>query len=161
MESSYEDTLLHSCLGIIGLRKQASHNEQWHYIIAGVLLPVFLLFLTTSCQLTQSAFARTTNNAGAAFAAASQTLNYAHHGKVTAAYARSAFAAYQNELSGLDQQLPLQAGAPDAASVHQLLSVYAQAMQVVNQPCLDTSCAWRPQIATLNRASEAFLKVGG
>ncbi|MBV9712347.1 MAG: PRC-barrel domain-containing protein [Ktedonobacteraceae bacterium] len=40
--------------------------------------------------MTQSAFARTTNNAGAAFAAASQTLNYAHHGKVTAAYARSA-----------------------------------------------------------------------
>ena len=84
-----------------------------------------------------------------------------HQGKVTAAYARAAFANYQSELSGLDQQLPSQTGAPDAASVQHLLRLYKPAMQAINQPCLDASCDWRSQLASLMQASEAFLKAGG
>ncbi len=125
------------------------------------LILVLLVFLTAGCQLAQSAFVKTTNNAGAAFSAASLTLSYAHQGKVTAAYARAAFANYQSELSGLDQQLPSQSGAPDAASVQQLLRLSNPAMQAINQPCLDASCDWRSQLAALTRASEAFLKAGG
>jgi hypothetical protein len=122
---------------------------------------VFLLLVTTSCQLTQSAFAKTTNNAGAALAAASLTFSDMHQGKVTSAYARAAFANYQSELSGLDQQLLSQNGAPTAMSVQQLLSVYKPAMQVIDQPCLAASCAWHLQLVALNRARDAFLKAGG
>ena len=122
---------------------------------------VSLLLVTTSCQLTQSAFARTTNNAGAALAAASLTLSDMHQGEITSAYARAAFANYQNELSGLDQQLPSQNGAPTPRSVQQLLRVYKPAMQVIDQPCLAASCAWRSQLVALNRARDAFLKAGG
>ncbi len=117
--------------------------------------------MTTSCQIAQSPFARMTTTAGAAFSAASLTLSDVHQGKITSAYAHTAFANYQSELSGLDQQLPSQAGASNTASVHQLLRLYKLAMQAINHPCLDVSCDWRSQRTSLNRASEVFLKAGG
>ncbi len=111
--------------------------------------------------MSQSAFARTANNAGAAFAAASTTLSYVHTGKLTTAYAQSSFAGYQNELSNVDQQLPSQQGAPDTHSIQHLIQLYKTAMQAINQPCLEASCDWHTQVADLNRASDAFLKAGG
>jgi len=145
-----------------GTPQQQSHrfSSRRTQILCALIL-VSLLIVTTSCQLTQSAFVRTTNNAGAALAAASLTLSDMHQGKVTSAYARAAFANYQSELSGLDQQLLSQNGAPTPMSVQQLLSVYKPAMQVINQPCLVASCAWRSQLVALNRARDAFLKAGG
>jgi hypothetical protein len=132
-----------------------------HHRAIFALIFVALLLVTSGCQLTQSSFARTANNAGAAFAAASLTLSYVHEGKITYAYARSTFMSYQSELQGLDQQIPSQAGAADMQTVRLLLDTYRSAMQVVNQPCLDASCNWRPQLASLDRASKAFLKAGG
>jgi hypothetical protein len=119
------------------------------------------LLTLTSCQFTQSAFAKTTGDAGAAFAAASTTLSYAHEGKITYAYASSSFVNYQSELDGLDQQLPSQQGAPDMRTVQHLIDLYRPAIWVVDLPCLSDSCAWRTQIATLNSASQAFLQAGG
>jgi hypothetical protein len=124
------------------------------------LLPI--LFLTfTSCQFTPSAFAKTTGDAGAAFAAASTTLSYAHQGKITYAYAVSSFVNYQSELAGLDQQLPSQQGAPDMRTVQHLVDLYKPAIRVVDSPCLNASCDWRTQIAILNKTSQAFLQAGG
>ena len=77
------------------------------------------------------------------------------------AYASSSFVNYQSELSGLDQTLPAQQGAPDRRTVEHLLNLYKSAMQAVNVPCLDESCDWHAQVAALERASEAFLKAGG
>ena len=124
------------------------------------LLPILLLIFT-SCQFTQSPFAKTTGDAGAAFAAASTTLSYAHQGKITYAYAASSFVNYQSELAGLDQQLPSQQGAPNMRTVQHLIDLYKPAIQAVNFPCLSESCNWRTQITVLNRASEAFLQAGG
>jgi len=124
------------------------------------LLPI--LFLTfTSCQFTQSAFAKTTGDAGAAFAAASTALSYAHQGKITYAYAASSFVNYQSELNGLDQQLPSQQGAPDMRTVQHLIDLYRPAIRAVDSPCLNEACNWRTQVTVLNRASEAFLQAGG
>jgi hypothetical protein len=83
-----------------------------------------LLVLASGCQMTQSGFARTANNAGSAFAAASITLSYVHEGKITNAYAQSSFMNYQSELSGLDQQLPLQQGTSDKQQIEHLLELY-------------------------------------
>lgn len=124
-----------------------------------LLLP--LLLLLTGCQLTQTAFANAAGNAGSALAAASATLSYAHEGKITDEYARASFVNYQSELSGLEQALPRQNGAPDQHALQRLLNLYAPAMRVVNQPCLDTTCDWRGQVATLDKASKAFLEAGG
>lgn len=125
------------------------------------LLPILLLLTLTSCQFTQSAFAKTTGDAGVAFAAASTTLSYAHEGKITYAYASSSFVNYQSELDGLNQQLPAQQGAPDAHTVEHLIALYMPAIRAVDSPCLSVSCDWRTQIAALNRASQAFLQAGG
>jgi hypothetical protein len=125
------------------------------------LLPILLLLTLTSCQFTQSAFTKTTGDAGAAFAAASTTLSYAHEGKITYAYASSSLVNYQSELDGLDQQLPAQQGAPDAHTVEHLIALYMPAIRAVDSPCLSESCDWRTQIAALNSASQAFLQAGG
>lgn len=124
-----------------------------------LLLP--LLLLLNGCQAAQSAFANTAGNAGSAFAAASTTLSYAHEGKVTTAYARSSFINFQSELNGLDQSLPSQNGTPDRLTLQHLLTLYHQAMPIVTSPCLQMTCAWRNQVATLDQASKAFLKAGG
>ncbi len=121
-------------------------------------LLLVLLLTVTACQLTQSAFARTAGDAGAAFAAASTTLSYAHEGKITNTYASSNFMNFQSELSGLDQTLSSQQGAPDVHTVQHLLSLYESAMQVVNNPCLSESCNWHAQVSALDRASRAFLE---
>ncbi len=126
-----------------------------------LLLPALLITLT-SCQFTQSAFARTTSSAGAAFAAASTTLSYAHQGKITYAYAASSFVNYRSELDGLDQQQLLsQQGVPNMRAVQHLIDLYKPAIEVVDAPCLSESCDWHTQIVVLNKASEAFLQAGG
>ena len=129
-----------------------------HY--GSIFLLFVLLLLLTSCQLTQSAFAKTVGDAGSAFAAASTTLTYAHEGKITMAYAASSFVNFQSELNGLDQALPSQQGAPDAHTVQHLLDLSRPAIQAVNNPCLSESCDWHAQVAALDRASKAFLEAG-
>jgi hypothetical protein len=121
---------------------------------------VILLLLVSGCQIMQSGFASSANNAGSAFAAASITLSYVHEGKITPAYAASSFMNYQSELNGLDQQLPSRSGAPDTQQIKPLLDLYRAAMQVVNSPCLNSSCHWQAQVALLNRSSTAFLEAG-
>lgn len=124
------------------------------------LLLLILLVTTTGCQFTQSAFTRTAGNAGAALAAASTTLTYVHEGKIGEAYAASSFVNYTSELDGLDQTLPSQSGVPDAGTLQRLLKLYKPAIEVIHSPCLDASCDWRAQVATLNNASKAFLEAG-
>ena len=127
--------------------------------------PFFILLALTAllagCQFTQSPFALAVSNAGSEFAAASTTLSYVHSGKITMQYAQASFLNYRSQLTGLDQQLSSQQGAPEKASVDHLLALYKTAMQAVNNPCLDASCPWQAQVAVLNRASQAFLQAGG
>ncbi len=129
------------------------------YCLAGAYL---LLSLTISgCSLTQSPFVRMVDSAGGTFSAAATTLAYFHQGKLSHAYTVSSFAGYESQLDGLDQQLPGQQGASAQATIRRLLALYKPAMQVVQQPCLDNSCDWRGQVATLERASRAFVEVSG
>lgn len=128
------------------------------YRLAGVYL---LLALTISaCSLTQSPFVRMVDGAGGTFSAAATTLTYFHQGKLPRTYTISNFAGYESQLDGLDQQLPAQQGADNRATVKRLLALYRPAMQVVQQPCLESSCDWRGQVTTLERASRAFVEVG-
>ncbi len=133
-------------------------NEMCQKFGMGLMLVIFCL-LTTACAFTQTAFSRTANNAGSAFAAAEATLLYAHVGKITYSYAASSFINYQSELSGTDQTLAAQ-GAGDTRTLQRLLALYSPAIQVVDNPCLSTVCNWRKQIEILNHASQAFLEAG-
>jgi hypothetical protein len=75
-------------------------------------------------------------------------------------YAQSSFFNYYSELHGVDQRLASQQGTSDAKLARQLLTLYRPAMLAVKQPCLDSSCNWRAQVATLDRASQSFRKAG-
>ena len=129
------------------------------YCLAGAYL--LLSIATSGCSLTQSPFARMTDSAGGTFSAAATTLTYFHQGKLSHAYTVSSFAGYESQVDGLDQQLPRQQGASDQATIRRLLAFYKPAMLVVQQPCLDSSCDWRGQVVTLERASRAFVEVSG
>lgn len=121
---------------------------------------LWFLLVTAGCQIIPPSFSQTAGTIGSAFAAAETTLRYAHEGKITYAYAASSFASYQSELNGNDQTIVRAQGAPHSASLHSLLTLYHEAMQVVNAPCLSAACHWQTQVASLERASQAFLKAG-
>jgi hypothetical protein len=140
--------------------RQEQRRSPWHPRMLLLIALFPLLLVTTGCQFQQSGFALTVSNAGSAFAAAALTLRYAHEGKITRTYARSSFMNYQSELQNVDQQLQMQQGAPDIQTIHRLLQLYRPAMQTINAPCLDSSCNWHAQIATLEQARDAFLKAG-
>src|SRR5690349_13037143 len=128
--------------------------------IFGMLLAMLVLCsLLAACAFTQSAFTRTANNAGSAFAAAEATLVDAHEGKFTYSYAASSFINYQSELSGTDKALTAQ-GASDTRTLHRLLALYSPAIRIVDAPCLNDTCDWHKQVEVLTRASQAFLGVG-
>lgn len=134
------------------------HNEMWQK--SGTCLGFLLvLSLLASCTVTESTFAKTTSNAGSAFAAAATTLTYAHDGKITFAYAASSYVNFQSELSGTDQTLNAQGGV-NRRMVQHLLALYRPAMQVIDAPCLSSACGWQKQLEILNRASQEFLKAG-
>ena len=126
----------------------------------GMVLVLLMLFsLSTACTFTETAFTRTANNAGSAFAAAEVTLTYAHEGRITYSYAASSFVNFQSELSGTDQTLAAQ-GAANTHTLQRLLALFSPAIQVIDAPCLSNRCNWRKQIEILNRASQAFLEAG-
>lgn len=139
----------------LALQRRAGHRLAAYCALAA------LLALLTACQFTASPFARTAGNAGSAFAAAGTTIAYAHEGKLTVAYARSAFINYQSELEGVDQQLVSSQGGPGPQRTKHLNDLYGRAMRVVEHPCLAASCGWRAQVALLREASQAFLKASG
>jgi len=124
-----------------------------------VLVLLMLFSLSTACTFTETAFTRTANNAGSAFAAAEVTLTYAHEGKITYSYAASSFVNFQSELSGTDQTLAAQ-GAANTHTLQRLLALFSPAIQVIDAPCLSNMRNWRKQIEILNRASQAFLEAG-
>jgi hypothetical protein len=130
----------------------------WQKFGMGFVLLV-LCSLLTACTFTQTAFSRTANNAGSAFAAAEATLTYAHEGKITYSYADSSFVNFQSELNSTDQTLASQ-GATDTHTLKRLLALYSPAIQVIDAPCLNNTCNWRQQIEILKRASQAFLEAG-
>jgi len=55
-----------------------------------------VLALLAGCQFTQSPFARTASNTGAAFAASAETLRAVHEGRITVAYAGSSFVNFRS-----------------------------------------------------------------
>ena len=130
----------------------------WHKLGTALVLLIFCSLLT-SCTFSQTAFVRTANNAGSAFAAAEATLMYAHEGTITYSYAASSFENFQSELHGTDQTLSAQ-GATDTHTLKRLLALYTPAIQVIDDPCLSNTCNWRKQVEILNRASQAFLESG-
>lgn len=132
--------------------------KEWQKLGLALVL-LMLSSLLAACTFTQNAFTRTANNAGSAFAAAEETLIYAHESKIAYSYASSSFENYHSELQGTDQTLTAQ-GAADKRTMHKLLVLYLSAIKVVEAPCLSSTCDWHKQVVILKQASQAFLEAG-
>jgi hypothetical protein len=117
------------------------------------------LLLMSGCSFTQPPFIRIADDIGGTFSAAATTLTYFHQGKLSRAYTLSSFAGYESELADLGQQFSSQQGAPGRPTIQHLLALYQPAMRAIRQPCLNSSCDWRGQVTTLERASRAFIEV--
>jgi hypothetical protein len=84
---------------------------------SGAVVLAALLRLT-GCSMTPSHFAQIADTVGSAFAAAATTLDYAHHKKITPAYAAASFVRFQDEVQGVAGQLPSLQGASRQARAH-------------------------------------------
>ena len=124
----------------------------------GLLAAIAALPVLTGCTVTKTQFQNTAGGAGGELAAAATTLEYVHEGRLNRAYASSAFASYRDALLITEKQLPTVPGAPDRATIEELLTLYRPAYRAVEQPCLDDSCDWRAQVEALKKASEALVK---
>jgi hypothetical protein len=122
------------------------------------LMMLGLVFATAvglpGCAATPSAFAQRADEAGETLAAAAATLDYARHGKLTAAYARASYVGYREQLRGLPGELSTLDGAPDQALVAQLVALFNAAQPALRDPCLSDDCDGRAQLVALQQASQ-------
>jgi len=122
------------------------------------LAAIAALLLLSGCVVTKTQFQNTASGAGGELAAAATTLQYVHEGRLSRAYASSAFASYRDALLITEKQLPSVPGGPGQTTVEELLKLYRPAHRAVEQPCLDDSCDWRVQVQALKKASDALVK---
>ena len=125
------------------------------------VLVIAVSLVTSGCQITQPAFVRVTGEAGAEFAAAATTLQYAHEDQLTQPYARAAFESYASALDGADRQIASAEGAPSQELARRLADLSREAAAVVADPCFAASCDWRGQVMLLQRTSEVLREASG
>ncbi len=124
--------------------------------IALIALVSSLLISLTACSpdaFTQTPFVREAEDAASLLSAASTTIEYAHSGKLDDRFARSSLLIYRESLEGMAASLPGQRGAPAIERLR-------DAEGVLVDPCLDDTCEWQTQVATLDDASRALLELG-
>jgi uncharacterized protein YceK len=124
------------------------------------MVPLLMISLA-GCSATQSDFARTAGNAGSALAAAAATLNDAHQGAITMAYAASSFVNFRSELDGIASQLASSSGGPGRRATAHLVALFKRAWPAIAHPCLEDGCDWHAQVAAIQRASDALVRTGG
>ena len=115
----------------------------------------------SGCEMVRSGFATEAGSAGDELTAAAVTLRYAHEGRITTPYARSAFGNYREVLLTFEPKLRQAKGAPSGAEVNRLIAVYRTAVPVLQAPCLDDGCDWQGQAATLEAAAAILSKASG
>lgn len=110
-------------------------------------------------SITQTAFERQASDGASVFSAASETLRFVHlePAKFTVEYGAGSMINYDDQVSSLPDDLPSAAGAPDEATVNQLVQVVTPAVDAIEKPCLLPDCDWRSQVAALDAAKEALL----
>ena len=133
-------------------------------LVFGALRTGLALALVTSlaaCGLihTKTPFAHSVGDAAATLAAAQATLEAAHAGKLSREYANATFVNYREALDGVAEELPTLRGAPDEAV--DLAASLAQAVRIVNQPCLGDDCDFAEQTDTLETIANALREASG
>ena len=113
----------------------------------------------SSQPITQDAFTRSATEGASLVSAASQTLSRVH-GQIptlTVDYGRGAFINYHELVLPIAESLPTLDGAPDQATVDQLVDLLNQSVAALAAPCLLPDCDWESQVQTFDETKDALL----
>jgi hypothetical protein len=127
---------------------------------AATALTIALVACGSSENITQTAFQRQASDGASIFSAAGETLRFVHAqpAKMTVEYGAGSMINYDDQASSLPDELPTADGAPDTATVDQLVAVVQPAVDAIENPCLLPDCDWQSQIKTLDEARDALLE---
>ena len=122
-------------------------------------LSVALLASCSSEPITEDAFTRSATEGASLVSAASVTLSGVHGTEpiLTVDYGRGAFINYHELLVPIAESLPTLDGAPDQATVDQLVELLNQSIDALAAPCLLPDCDWESQVATFDETKDALL----
>jgi hypothetical protein len=122
-------------------------------------LTVVLVTACTSGPITQSAFVRTVTEGASLLTAASATLRRVRGDPptLTVEYGKGSFINYHELVLPIPESLPQLDGAPDQATVDQLVAMLNASLSALATPCLVGECDWETQIRTFDEASDALL----
>jgi hypothetical protein len=132
---------------------------RWKRITSATVLVLAPFLLVAACG--ESAFERKAGSAAAEMAAASSTLKAVHQGRMPARYAKASFANFDEQLSGVSDELAMAPGAPKPDRLKALLELTKKAEQAVGRPCLDQRCDWVSQSRDLDSAAAALRDASG
>ncbi len=119
-----------------------------------------LTVVVSGCSFTETSTQQFAGATAGELSAAATTLSYLHTGKLTEPYARSAFADYETQLQGADQQIGSMSPPGGQGTVRRLMKLFKSAEPALSEPCLDSGCHWQTQVRALHRAASAFVKAG-
>ena len=122
----------------------------------------FLVAIAVGCsgqQITESPFTRSATEGASLVSAASETLSRVHGEPptLTVEYGQGAFINYHELLLPIPESLAGLQGAPDQATVDQLLDLLNQSVAALAAPCLMPDCEWQSQVQTFDETKDALL----
>jgi hypothetical protein len=129
----------------------------------GTGLAAVLVALLSGCgstqQITETPFEQAAGDAASVMSAAAVTLRFIHAepASMTVEYAAGSMINYADEVSSVPDELPTLSGAPDAATVQDLVEVIQPAVDDIESPCLMPDCDWQSQVDDLETARDAIL----
>jgi hypothetical protein len=123
-----------------------------------VLAAACAALLAAGCaDATKTPFARAAQDAAGGFAAAAQTIEDLHAGRLTREYAAATLGVLDSGLRGAPDALRMADGAPSPDVAVQLAEEASTAARVVAAPCLDPGCDWEGQVDGLRATANALV----
>ncbi len=128
----------------------------------GILALALTTALAASCSsepITQTPFVRTATEGASLLSAASETLTRVHGvpPTLTVEYGQGAFINYHELVLPIPELLPGADGAPDQATVDQLVSELNASLEALAAPCLVGECDWQGQVQTFDETKDDLL----
>jgi hypothetical protein len=110
--------------------------------------------------ITETPFVRTATETASLLSAGSYTLKYVHEepARFTVEYGAGAMFNYAELVAPIPAELPKLEGAPDSASVQNLVGLVSAALADMQQPCLVGECGWQAQVDRIEAAKSALLE---
>ena len=127
----------------------------------GTILAIAMALVGCSTEsITETPFARTATEAASLLSAGSYTLQYVHSepARYTVEYGAASMFNFAELVQPIPDELPTLEGAPDSATVQNLVDLVSEALADMQQPCLVGECGWQAQVDRIEAAKSALLE---